>query len=235
MGYLFVIQESNFLLLSSYVIDKGNNMKQYAIIFFVALIYTASLGQVQPGINSTVPPDFTTMKLQDRYVHLKKSSETFQDYKVIKETILDETWKVVLDSIKKQKADISSAKASIVELEAQVATERNMNKEIRASMEETVYESTHISFLGLNFSKSFFIWFVVLIVLGQLVFIATIIGKLKLMRSTMKEKIEAVGLLSSEYEEYKKRAMEKQVKLSRELQTERNKLRDFLPQGSTKP
>jgi Tfp pilus assembly protein PilN len=205
---------------------------KFAILFLVALISIASFGQPAPGVPIT--PDPKTMTLQDRYVSMKKSSETFQDYKVIKEGILDGVWRVTLDSIKNQKAKFANANEVIAQLESEVATQKAAVAKIQASMETVVYDSTHISFFGINFTKSLFISLVLLIGVGLLVAIAAVTGKLKLMYTSMKEKIETVNLLSQEYEDYKKRALEKQVKLSRELQTERNKLMNFEPRGSSK-
>ncbi len=198
---------------------------KYVIPFLVALISTASFGQSVPSMPSAASmPDTKTMTLQDRYVTMKKYSETFQDYKVIKEGILDGVWRVVLDSIKNQKAKFANANEVIAQLESEVAAQKAAVARMQASMETVVYDSTHISFFGINFAKSLFITLVLLIVVGQLVAMGAITGKLKLMYTSVKEKIETVNLLSHEYEDYKKRALEKQVKLSRELQTERNKL-----------
>jgi hypothetical protein len=207
-------------------------MKHVVIIFVVALFANTSFGQVVPS--TATAPDPKTMTLQDRYVAMKKSSETFQDYKVIKEGILDGMWRVVLDSMKNQKSKFANASEVIAQLENEVATQKASVKQIQASMETVVYDSTHISFFGLSFTKSLFVTLVLLIVIGQLVAIGAITGKLKLMYTSMKEKIETVNLLSHEFEDYKKRALEKQVKLSRELQTERNKLMNFEPKSSAK-
>jgi hypothetical protein len=205
---------------------------KYVILFLVALISTASFGQSAPVVPAT--PDTKTMTLQDRYATMKKSSETFQDYKVIKEGILDGVWRVTLDSIKNQKAKFANANEVISQLENEVATQKVAVAQIKASMETVVYDSTHISFFGIHFTKSLFISLVLLIVIGLLVAIAAVTGKLKLMYTSMKEKMETVNLLSHEFEDYKKRALEKQVKLSRELQTERNKLINFEPRGASK-
>jgi hypothetical protein len=205
---------------------------KYVILFLVALISTASFGQSAPVVPAT--PDTKTMTLQDRYATMKKSSETFQDYKVIKEVILDGVWRVTLDSIKNQKAKFANANEVISQLENEVATQKVAVAQIKASMETVVYDSTHISFFGIHFTKSLFISLVLLIVIGLLVAIAAVTGKLKLMYTSMKEKMETVNLLSHEFEDYKKRALEKQVKLSRELQTERNKLINFEPRGASK-
>jgi hypothetical protein len=208
-------------------------MKKVVIILIVALTSTASFSQSVPSVSAT--PDPKTMTLQDRYVGMKKSSETFQDYKVIKEGILDGVWRVVLDSIKNQKSTFANAKEVIVQLEEEVAAEKAAVKQMQASMEQVNYDSNHISFFGIDFTKSLFITLVLLVVIGQLLAIGAITGKLKLMYHTMKEKMETVNLLSLEFEDYKKRALEKQVKLSRELQTERNKLMSVVEtRGSAK-
>lgn len=208
-------------------------MKKVVVIFLVALISSSSFGQSSPSVPATTA-DPKTMTLQDRYVSMKKSSETFQEYKVIKEGILDGMWRVTLDTIKNQKAKFTNANEVIAQLENEVATQKAAVAQIQASMETVVYDSTHISFFGISLTKSLFITLVLLIVVGQFIAIGAITGKLKLMYTSMKEKIETVNLLSQEYENYKKRALEKQAKLSRELQTERNKLMNFEPRSSSK-
>ena len=65
----------------------------------------------------------------------------------------------------------------------------------------------------------------VIVVLGLV--IAVIYYTMKMMRKNLAEKVELVNSVSAEYEEYKRRAMDKQTKLSRELQNERNKLQEL--------
>ncbi len=205
---------------------------KYSIFFLLVLTSIVSFGQAVQGV--VAAPETNTMSLQDRYLTMKKSSETFQDYKVIKEGILDGVWRITVDSIKSQKAKFANASEVIAQLENEVASQKAEVAQIQASMETVVYDSTHISFFGINFTKSLFITLVLLIVVGQLVAIGAVTGKLRLMYTSMKEKIETVDLLSHEFENYKKRALEKQVKLSRELQTERNKMMSFEPRSSSK-
>ena len=94
-------------------------------------------------------------------------------------------------------------------------------------MGDVMYDSTHISVLGIDFDKGFFAGTVgvILLVLGLV--IAVIYYTMKMMRKNLAEKVELMNSISAEYEEYKRRAMEKQTKLSRELQNERNKLQEL--------
>jgi hypothetical protein len=205
---------------------------KYLFIFLVALISTASLAQSVK--TSAAVPDPKTMTLQDRYVSMKKTAETYQDYKVIKEGVLDGIWKIFLDSMKTQKANVASSAATVARLEGELAAEKASVKQVQESVQGITFDSTHISFFGLSFTKSLFVSFVLIVVAGLLLALGAIFGRLKLMNRSINEKSEMVGILSQEFEDYKKRALEKQVKLSRELQTERNKLSNFETKGSSK-
>ncbi len=52
-------------------------------------------------------------------------------------------------------------------------------------------------------------------------------ARMKVLDKSIREKTLTINMVSNEYEEYKKKAMEKQTKLSRELQDERNRLREL--------
>jgi hypothetical protein len=205
---------------------------KYVILFLVGLVAFPSFGQT--ATTAPVTPDPKTMTLQDRYVSMKKTAETYQDYKVIKEGVLDGVWRIFLDSMKSQKAKLATSNGTIAKLEGELATEKASVKQIQDSVQEITFDSTHISFFGLSFTKSLFVSLVLLVVIGLLVALGAIIGKLKLMNSSINEKTETVNILTHEFEDFKKRSLEKQVKLSRELQTERNKLSGFESKGSSK-
>jgi len=65
------------------------------------------------------------------------------------------------------------------------------------------------------------------LVIGLVLAIGVLTGKLKSMYSAIKEKIDLVNATTFEFEEYKHKALDKQTKLSRELQNERNKLMEM--------
>ena len=105
----------------------------------------------------------------------------------------------------------------------ELETARNTMQEQQASINDVVYDSTHISVLGIPFSKGFFLLFVVAIV-GSLLFVLSIFyGRMKMLNALVKEKALISDSIAHELEDFKKKAMEKQTKLSRELQNERNK------------
>lgn len=187
------------------------------LILFIFTITVANGQQESAALEGDYP-------LNERFQVLKSKSQNYREYKVIRENVLDGFWKIVRDSVATKQAAISTRDKSIQDLKKELAETQATLKEKEASMQEIVHDSTHINVLGINFSKSVFITTVGLI-FGALILVALLMsGRLKLIQSSLKERADAFNSLSGEFEEYKRKAMEKQTKLSRELQTERNRL-----------
>ncbi len=173
------------------------------------------------------PQDEKNFTLAQRYWSMKSKAETYQDYKVVKEYVMDGVWKIAIDSLKQQRLLVADGKQTISKLETDLkAVNLTLTKEREAST-EVVHASTHISVLGIDFKKGVFLIFITGI-LGLLAFIGVgMVAKIKFLRETAKEKIAIAEIISREFDEFKQKAMDKQIKLARELQTERNKLADL--------
>jgi short subunit fatty acids transporter len=81
--------------------------------------------------------------------------------------------------------------------------------------------------IGIPFGKGAFLILTAIIVGGLVVMLVIIMGRMKIAHGAMKEKELIAHTLTQEFDEYKKKALEKQSKLSRELQNERNRLVDM--------
>jgi F0F1-type ATP synthase membrane subunit a len=90
-----------------------------------------------------------------------------------------------------------------------------------------VHDSKHISILGIDFKKSLFLTIATAILVFLVLLIIFIVGKMKVMNTVAKEKTVIADLITHEFEEYKRKALEKQTKLARELQNERNKIQEL--------
>jgi hypothetical protein len=165
--------------------------------------------------------------LRERYLLMKTKSQNYQEYKVIKENILDGMWNIVQDSVVAKQAAIRASRAEATRLQAELTKNIDALKAKENSMEAVVHASTHITVLGIDFDKGFFSAMVGIIILLAALGIAGVIYSMKVLRKNLSEKEELANSISTEYEEYKRKAMEKQTKLSRELQNERNKLHEL--------
>lgn len=198
-----------------------------ARLFLMFCLLVSTVSYAQPASVALAGKDHS---LNERYYLMKSNSQTYQDYKVIKELVLDGVWKIAQDTFKAQNVLLAQSHEKISQLEASLVTvEMTLKKERDASAEIT-HDSTHIALFGIDVKKGTFLTFLTFVFAGFVVAISFVAGKMRLMRTKMKEKIVIADIISHEYDEFKRRALEKQTKLSRELQNERNKLEELKAQ-----
>jgi hypothetical protein len=180
---------------------------------------------------SNVSVENKPQALQERYYLMKTKAETYQDYKVIKEAVLDGVWKIVNDSLSKREKQLADAQVKMDTLQHKLARAQANVKSKNDSMADIVFASGHINVLGKDFSKGFFLTLFFAMFIGLALVIAFLLTRMKEMQSFVNESKLIVSSVNHELEDYKHKAMEKQVKLARELQTERNKLSDLVAQN----
>ena len=201
-------------------------MRLFATFFCLMVAFQLTAQQQQPGAEALAKDNKT---LHERFVLLKEKSQTFKDYKVIKETIYDGIVLVIGDSLKAQKRNMNVAKSHIAALNDSLKNIKVLLREKQDSMKEVEHASTHITTMGIDFKKSVFATMIGIILIALLAFIGLIIARLKMLHKSYREKADTVEEISNEYEDFKRKAMDKQTKLSRELQDERNKLQSMRP------
>jgi len=185
------------------------------------LLFVASLAHAQTASKAIEDKE---LDLRERYEVMKAGSQTYENYKVIRENILDGFWKITLDSVKDIKKTLAASNAEIASLKIEIQSLKDSIKTQQASVEDILFDSTHISVLGIPFSKSVFI-VIVASIIGALIFlVATVFARMKYLNSLANEKALIATSIINEFEEYKKKALDKQTKLSRELQNERNRI-----------
>ena len=197
-------------------------MKRSFFVLLLLVSYTASFSQKPSEALSG------EHSLGERYSIMKSKSQSYGAYKVIKETTLDGVWKIAQDSLDAKKKALAAANGGIS------ALKNELNQKIAAvagkekSMAAVQYDSTHIEVVGIPMLKATLLTVVAVTIAVLLLLLVLIIGRMKLQANALSERNVAVTALTSEFEDYKHRAMDKQTKLSRELQDERNKLQAMI-------
>ena len=198
-------------------------MRMVLVLLVGLLAFHVSFSQSEPETLQENPT------LQERFLFMKSKSQSYGAYKVVKESVLDGVWKIANDTIAAKEAAVKQAMANINKLKGELNQSLESYKAKEKSMEEIQHSSTHINVIGIDFNKGTFITTVAVIIAGLLVMLGLVIGRMKLQSNSLAERNLAVSALTHEFDEYKQRAMERQTKLSRELQDERNKLHSRNP------
>src|SRR5918993_5835848 len=141
--------------------------------------------------------------LRERYLLMKTKSQNYQEYKVIKENILDGMWKIVQDSVIAKQAAIRQSQAEVNRLQAELNKNTESLKAKENSMAEVVHDSTHITVLGIDFDKGFFAGMMGLLLLIAGLVVAGVVYSMKVLRKNLAEKEELANSIHNEYEDYK--------------------------------
>ncbi len=165
--------------------------------------------------------------LDDQFNELRDNAETYKVYKVIKQSDLNAFWGVVRDSANAVRTELSETYRTIEKQQSEITARDNTIAGKDEEIAELGYDATHISVLGIGMFKEAYlaISFTILALLAAaLVFLY---GRFKTSIATARKKVQEFTKLNAEYENYKKDALEKQMKLRRELQTQINKLEEI--------
>jgi hypothetical protein len=198
-------------------------MKRSFFILLLLVSYSASFSQKPSEALAGEPHS-----LGERYMIMKSKSQSYGAYKVIKESTLDGVWKIAQDSLDAKKKALASANGGISALKNELNQKIAAVAEKEKSMAAIQYDSTHIEVIGIPMLKATLLTVVAVTIAALLLLLVLVIGRMKLQANSLSERSLAVTALTSEFEDYKHRAMDKQTKLSRELQDERNKLQAMI-------
>lgn len=165
--------------------------------------------------------------LRERFEVMKDKAESYNDYKVIKNDVLNGVWKIGMDSIAKAKADLKAANSTIIKLNSDIKASADKVKAAETSMEESAYERTHMVVFGMHIAKGVFVTTSMLIIAALVIALVVVFSTFNVLRRSNREKELTIHGIMSEFDAFRKKALEKEVKISRELQSERNKLSAF--------
>jgi uncharacterized protein YlxW (UPF0749 family) len=197
------------------------------ILPFIALLLFTSIAKSSFAQDSTK----VDRTLFGQYQELLTKSKSFYGSKVINPARLSAYWKSVSDTLKVERKQVRTSKAKITELQRTITDLKGQMAGKETALSSSNQKLNEITFMGIAFEKGTYntvVW--TLILLLALALIVIVIRSAKHIheakyRSGLYEEIAA------EYQTYKVKANDKEKKLARELQDERNKFEDYKSRG----
>ncbi|RTE52559.1 tRNA (guanine-N1)-methyltransferase [Arenibacter aquaticus] len=201
-------------------------MKISRILFIVMALLSFNLHHAQESsTENKLSLDEGPISSQFEYIS-KKSGNYRADgvrYEVVKEYNLGKLRQNVLDSINEFNNNIKQLNATI---SGHVETINSLNKKLEETtnnLASVTEEKDSMSFLGFLVSKStynFILWTIIATLLLLLLFF---IYRFRNSNILTQEAKVALSELETEYEDHRRRALEREQKISRQLQDELNK------------
>lgn len=173
----------------------------------------------------------TDFSLNGQYQFMLSRSKTINGYKLINPYRLTTVWQSATDTIRKEKAELTKTRSKIAEQEKTIAALKSeiTNKETTLQASNTKVDE--INFLGLSFTKgtyNIFVWSII-IILAIALFIVIARSAKNIIEA--KHRTQLYDEISNEFQSYKTKANEKERKLARELQDERNIVEELKNKG----
>lgn len=165
--------------------------------------------------------------INEQYNNLMTSSETFKDYKVIKINELDSFWKNIMDSVNQQKQSIASLNNEVAGQNNKLSKQSAEIESLKNRISELEEQTSSIEVIGISIDKTLFKTLILSISIILVATIGFLLFQLKDKLVLAKNKVKDYESLESKYEEFRRSALEKQMKLRRDLQTERNRLEEI--------
>jgi len=189
-------------------------MKNSNFIITVFLLFISSVVYSQ-----SEDPNQT---LRQQFQDMLESSESYTEYKVIKRTKLSDYSRAVQDTLASNRNQISGLNNEVADLKSQVNQLSTRITDLESQLEDSEALRESLVFLGIPLHKATYHLIVWILIAGLVVF--GVFAYTSFMRSNkVTGKIrKEIKELELEYEEHKKKSHEKQIKMGRELQTERN-------------
>ncbi len=190
------------------------------------------LGGLLLATNPLKAQDETTPKNEDTSVSgqfetiIRKSTNYRQAgkrYEVVRLLELETLRKNILDSISTANGTIIDLRATIAENETSISSLNTKLDETTKNLNQLTEEKDSMSFFGAMVSKGTYKIIVWSIIFGLLAFLLFFIYRFKNSNFLTQQAKSALADVEAEFEQHRRRSLEREQKISRELQDEINK------------
>ena len=195
-------------------------MKITQLFVVFILFFGKSIAQQSQQTVQTFPNT-----VQGQFQKLYKKSNNYQVYKVMKKDAFLRLQKNILDSISVIKKDGVSKQITINKQQETITSLENKISTINQDLSVSMTKEDNISLFGLQLNKTTYntiLWGIIASLLAGLLLFMYRFNSSNSLTKDAKKSLEKVEL---ELEEYRKKSIEKEQKLRRQLQDEINKQR----------
>lgn len=199
-------------------------MKQLRTLLVLALLIPFLSLQAQEDDN----PESTDKTLKGQFEDLERVSTNYKStngvaYEVIKLSSLNDIKKNIFDTISTANKTIKDLTGTINANNAEIESLNNKLQETTNNLNNVTEEKDSISFFGALISKGAYNVILWSIIFGLLLLLLFFIYRFRNSNFLTQQAKSALAELEEEYETHRRRSLEREQKISRQLQDELNK------------
>lgn len=202
-------------------------MKGFRILLMAAALLTLGLqdSHAQNDQEEELSLDQGNVDSQFEYVY-RKSGNYRSDgklYEVVRKISLDKLRQNVMDTLNGFNTRAAELKATIAGHESTIMSLEKKLEDTTNSLAQVTEEKDNMSFLGIAVSKGTYNAILWTVIAGLLILLLFFIYRFRNSNILTQEAKTNLSELETEYEDHRRRALEREQKISRQLQDEINK------------
>jgi len=202
-------------------------MKFYRILLIVAFLFVTNHQFAQDAEGEDDKLSLDEGPISNQFDYIAKRSGNYRadgvKYEVVKETNLFKIRKNVLDSISAMNKKTGELKSTIAEHETTITSLNKKLEETTTNLSSVTEEKDSMSFIGIPVSKGTYNFILWTIIGGLFLLLGLFIYRFRNSNILTQEAKQNLSELELEYEDHRRRALEREQKISRQLQDEINK------------
>lgn len=201
-------------------------MKGFNKFYIVFALLTCHLHYAQESdATEELSLDKGTIESQFQYLYKKSGNYNAEGkrYEVVRTINLDKLKKNVLDSVSAARTNAAALKSTISTHEATIESLNTKLKETTDNLTTVTDEKDSMSLLGAQVSKGTYNVILWTIIVGLLLLLLLFVYKFRRSNILTQDAKSNLSELETEYEDHRRRALEREQKISRQLQDEINK------------
>jgi hypothetical protein len=191
-------------------------MKKTIYILFFSFTVSLSFSQEKQD---------TQKSIENQFEEIYKKSNSYEAYKIIKKRYYQDLKQNTIDSLKQSKKIISDKEHLLFTQKNKLEKDSILLSKTTLELKKSIKREKSISFLGILVSKKIYnllLWGIVIILLMSLsLFIVKFIRNNRITKTAQRNVID----LEKEFELFRKKSVQREQKLRRQLQDEINKQR----------
>ncbi len=210
------------------MLKNNTNITRTLLVTVLIVCYSMNFSaqQIVDPNPLTVNQALEQENIARQFDYVIEKSNRFQDFKVVKRVFLEKLKKNALDSLKIYETKITSTNAALEKQKKSVANLEKSLAESNQKLDAVTLEKDNMNFLGMAFTKSSYkslMWSISGVLLVLLLFF---IYKFKNSNAITIAAKKALSETEGEFEDHRRKALEREQKLNRKLQDEINKQRN---------
>jgi hypothetical protein len=197
-------------------------MRYITVLFCLVAFVTVSIAQTAQPVVTTGP-----QTLRQQYATLKSDLEVINGFRMVKLFEMDQFWRVIEDSLRTKRTAINEARVVATQQAAEIETLKTQVAKTETEKQALVSGVANINVFGMSYSKAGFVTFATCLVVGLLVLVGVLFVISKMAFKASRDSKKVSDDVYKEFEDYKHLAVEKNIKLSRELQNMKNRMAEL--------